>query len=79
MRHIQQSRKEIGLEIQNRIKINYHSTDEDVKTTLQEHGDYICRETLCDELTLNEKITENSTRKINLGGSVLHFSITKAG
>ena len=48
VRHVQQARKDAGLEIQDRIRIFYHTDDETVREAITEWNDYIAAETLAD-------------------------------
>ena len=51
VRHIQQIRKELDLQIQDRINVTFATDSEEVAKSASEHGDYIRAETLCDALT----------------------------
>ncbi len=53
VRHIQQTRKDAGLQIQDHIAICYHSSDELLNQAFERHRDYICRETLCDTMQIS--------------------------
>ena len=44
--NIQKTRKEIGLEVSDRIKLTFYSNDQ-LQDVCQEHCDYIAKETLC--------------------------------
>lgn len=50
VRQVQQLRKDANLNIQDRIRIQYHSEDKTVQAMVAEWGDYICRETLADAI-----------------------------
>ena len=50
VRHVQQLRKDADLNIQDRIRIEYHSEDNSVQAMVAEWGDYICGETLSDSI-----------------------------
>lgn len=52
--HIQNLRKENGFEITDRIQLSLSSDSETLSVAIQSYKDYICRETLALELTLNE-------------------------
>jgi isoleucyl-tRNA synthetase len=54
VRHVQQLRKETGLEIEQRIKIACHCEDDELLAALDEWKDYICAETLADSLGSGE-------------------------
>jgi len=51
VRQVQQLRKEADLEIEDRIRIGWSATSDDVRTALQEWGTYIQGETLADAIT----------------------------
>ncbi len=50
VRQVQQLRKDANLNIQDRIRVQYHSADNAVQVMVAEWGDYICRETLADSI-----------------------------
>ena len=70
VRHIQQMRKELDLNITDRIKVAYQTGDDLLLETLREHEQYICGETLCDTLqagpTEGGKQIKLSTHEIGL-------------
>ena len=74
VRHIQQLRKESGLEIQDRIRVNWHSEDEMVQKAAAEHHDYICRETLCDSLQAQVELDMGQAIRLSSGSLVLQLS-----
>jgi len=76
VRHIQQSRKDCGLEIQNRIRIKYHATDTEIGTAITRHCDYICRETLCDEMAAVEEFCCGDVREFQLGDGLVRLQLT---
>ena len=78
VRHIQQLRKEVGLQIQDHITVDFKAEDETVGKAIEEHRDYICRETLCSKLAPSEHIPSENTRDVKIGGAVLSLQITKA-
>jgi isoleucyl-tRNA synthetase len=51
IRQVQQLRKDADLEIEDRIRIYYATTDENVISAIEEWGDYIRGETLADSIT----------------------------
>ncbi|MFH1614433.1 MAG: isoleucine--tRNA ligase [Planctomycetota bacterium] len=77
VRHIQQRRKEIDLQIQDRINVFYHSDDEIINAAIEEHREYICIETLCDKIQ-KSGISDNA-KEAKLAGATLKFVVTKAG
>jgi len=78
VRHIQQIRKEIELEIQDHITVNFRTEDETVRQAIAEHHEYICRETLCNKLNPLENISSEGTKDIKIGGAVISLQVTKA-
>ena len=50
VRQVQQLRKDANLNIQDHIRVQYHSEDNTVQAMVAEWGDYICRETLADSI-----------------------------
>jgi len=50
VRQVQQLRKDANLNIQDRIKVQYHSADNTVQAMVAKWGDYICAETLADSI-----------------------------
>ena len=79
VRHIQQLRKDVGLEIQDHIKVKYHSDAETIKEAIDEHQDYICRETLCQEMTAADQPGANNCKEITIGGALVNLAINKVG
>ncbi len=50
VRHIQQLRKERGLNIEDRIEASYETQDADLRRAIERWEEYICGETQCDRL-----------------------------
>jgi len=78
VRHVQQIRKEIELEIQDHITVNFRTEDETVRQAIAEHYEYICRETLCNKLAPSEHTSSEGTKDVKIGGVVLSLQVTKA-
>ena len=76
VRHIQQTRKDSGLEIQDHIIVHWSSDDAVIKSAMAEHGEYIKGETFCNELIDVEAI--NDASELQLGDGKLLFTVTKA-
>ncbi|QDU29949.1 Isoleucine--tRNA ligase [Anatilimnocola aggregata] len=72
VRAIQDRRKDLQLEYTARITIRVAAEDPEVSEAIQEHGEFIRNETLCDELT--EGVNEHST-EIELGAGKLQLSV----
>ncbi|MBN2064423.1 MAG: class I tRNA ligase family protein, partial [Sedimentisphaerales bacterium] len=74
VRHIQQARKDNGLEIQNHITMQWYCTDETIKKAIAEHGSYISHETLCDNMTETATSPANAI-ELELETGKLYFVI----
>ena len=74
VRQVQQARKDANLNIQDRIKVEYHSQDNTVQAMVAEWGDYIRGETLADsiEFSMSAGI---ETKSVNVGESVVNIWI----
>lgn len=68
VRQIQQLRKDADLHIQDRISIEYHSEDNLVQGMVAEWGDYICGETLANEITFVSSPPATSST-VSVGGT----------
>ncbi len=77
VRHIQQTRKDIGLEIQDHITWEYCSDSPALHQAIEEHKSYICNETQTHAVTASESLRKIS-KTITLGGSDLHLFVEKA-
>ncbi|NIA07690.1 MAG: isoleucine--tRNA ligase [Actinobacteria bacterium] len=75
VRHIQQIRKEIDLQIEDRITTIYATDSQKVTQAIAEHSEYICRETLCDSLTAGS--TDNG-KSITIAGESVTLKVNKA-
>jgi len=59
VRSIQQARKEVGLEISDRIEVEWVSNDELIQKTFADFRDYIMREVLAKKMSVSEEDLEN--------------------
>ena len=75
VRHIQQIRKDIGLEIQDHIKVSFETGSDDIKAAIAEHGDYICQETLCEKIA--ESKTDDEAKEVKIAGGLVKFTVVK--
>jgi isoleucyl-tRNA synthetase len=82
VRNVQQSRKQAGLEVNDRINLGFKTDDEELTTVLRDKHltDLICHETLAISLTLD--VVDNSDNSfvstVKVEGATLEFSITRA-
>ena len=60
IRHVQQMRKDAGLEITDRIRIADHTEDRELDQAIQEWREYICAETLAEGIERGEALTVTS-------------------
>ena len=74
VRHIQQIRKELDLQIQDRINVTFATDSEKVSEAAAEHGDYICRETLCDSLSADNA---DDGKLIKIAGQSVTLKISR--
>ncbi len=77
IRQIQQLRKDADLEIENRIRVSYSTTDEQVLTMLTEWSDLIRGETLADSLTCCTAPRDDA-KPVNIGDAKVMVWIEKA-
>jgi len=77
VRHIQQMRKEMGLEIQDHIRLSLEIDSADIQAAVGEHKTYICRETLCDEITESGATKKDCVKQVRIGGSTVKLAVTK--
>ena len=77
VRHIQQLRKEIGLEIQNHIKVEFDTDDESLKAACGEYREYIRAETLCDEMGEAAGLEGEGVKQVKIGGIVFRIGVEK--
>jgi isoleucyl-tRNA synthetase len=76
VRHIQQTRKDTGLEIQDHILLQLGCADDELQTAIAEHRYYICSETLCDDCEVLDSLSD-ATKEIKLGGNILQLRVEK--
>ena len=75
VRHIQNLRKEIGLDVADRIRIAYFASDE-MAAAVSAHYDYLAGETLALEITRSDSMIDSS-HTVKLGGESIQLAITK--
>jgi isoleucyl-tRNA synthetase len=75
VRHVQQLRKDAGLNIQDRIAITWQSTQPAVAEMAAEWNRYICEETLADSL---QQATPSSPKSVSVGDCDVQIAITRS-
>ncbi len=77
IRQIQQLRKDADLEIENRIRVSYFTTDEQVQTMFTEWSNLIQGETLADSLAPSSEVPLDA-KAVNVGDAKVSVWIEKA-
>ncbi|MEQ9422780.1 MAG: isoleucine--tRNA ligase [Cyclobacteriaceae bacterium] len=62
---VQNIRKDMGLEVQDKIKIDVASTDETIQGAIAGYTDYICRETQATELAIVDALSDGQDVELN--------------
>jgi len=75
-RHVQQLRKDAGLDIEDRIRIFYETDDPTVAAALSEWADYICSETLADTLEASSNVPPDA-KTVTIGDAKVFVWISK--
>jgi len=76
VRHIQSSRKQAGLEVDNRIKLSLKTTDEKLKNAINKYSEYIKQEVLAVDLSFDASFSYNAD--VSVDTSDLTVSLEKA-
>jgi isoleucyl-tRNA synthetase len=74
VRHVQQQRKDAGLNIQDRIRIFLNSEDPEVAAMVSEWGQWISTETLADSIELSGSVSPDA-RAVTAGDSSVNLWI----
>ncbi|MBN2374845.1 MAG: isoleucine--tRNA ligase [Sedimentisphaerales bacterium] len=77
VRHIQQIRKDIGLEIQNHIAVRFKAEADGLRAALEEYHDYIKSETLCDDLGPAADGELEAAKEIKIAGELMQLVVRK--
>ena len=78
VRHIQELRKNSGLQIEDRIRLRVETDSPAVRRALEAHRDYICGETLAIELGAEPLDGEAHKASLKFQGKVVSIELTKA-
>jgi len=73
---IQRNRKEIGLNVEDRIKVEYSTESKKLSAAIEGHRDYICRETLADDLKMGA--SQAKENEFTIEGETIFLQIQKA-
>ena len=74
VRQVQQLRKDANLNIQDRIRVQYHSADNTVQAMVAEWGDYIRGETLAVSIEFSMSLGIG-TKSVSVGESTVNIWI----
>jgi isoleucyl-tRNA synthetase len=78
VRHVQQIRKEIGLQIQDRITLCFESGDEGIQAAINKHKEYICEETLCNAIEESGARQKGGPKEVKISGAAVRLGVYKA-
>ncbi|MFO8007852.1 MAG: class I tRNA ligase family protein, partial [Candidatus Brocadiia bacterium] len=76
VRHVQQYRKELDLNIEDRIHLRYATESGDLAEALEEWRDYIMAETL--SLSMERGLEPGDSKTVEIGGAELTLQVEKA-
>ena len=77
VRHIQQIRKDIELEIQDHITLRFQSSQPDVRSAITEHETYISQETLCEQISGSDIPEAPNAKEVKIGTGAVRFAVAK--
>ena len=72
---IQRARRDMGLEVSDRIRVGYHTEDDDLRNSIEQYADLIAGEVLATALTAR---TESQGKAVVIGNTRLCFEIELA-
>jgi len=78
VRHVQQIRKDLGLEVQDRILVRHFAFDPDVRIAIGEWRSYIAGETLADAVLESEDLDGEYVREVRLGPATLKLDVRRS-
>jgi isoleucyl-tRNA synthetase len=76
LRRLQMLRKEVGLEIEDRITMRWQSDSESLQRVMSDWGEYMAAELLC--LSVERADTKESATIVKAGGGAMSVEISKA-
>jgi isoleucyl-tRNA synthetase len=75
LRQMQVLRKDVGLEIEDRIAVIYKTDSEKVKAAIETYKDFLCSELLCVQIT--EDVNHTSEKRFRISGEEVFVEIKK--
>ena len=75
VRHVQQIRKDLGLEVQDRIVVGYHTDDPELRRAVEDWSAYVAGETLADAIGAADEPGGDGGREVRLGPAVLRLEV----
>jgi isoleucyl-tRNA synthetase len=79
VRGVQNVRKEIDLNVADRIHLRFHTENEETVTAIDEWRDYISRETLAREITDDDQLSEATAHSFKVAGTPVLVAIEVVG
>lgn len=76
VRHVQQLRKEAGLNVEDHILLSIETDSDDLRSAFERWKDYIQRETLADALTFSGG--DGQQKSVKVGGHAVRLALQKA-
>jgi len=78
VRHVQNARKQAGLNVDDRITLRLVADDEDLRSAITTFGDTIAEETLAEKGNQDESRDYDYSTDVSIEGMKLHISLQKA-
>ena len=76
VRHVQQYRKELDLNIEDRIHLRYATDSDELASAIEQWREYVMAETLA--LSMEPELAEGESKVVEIGGSELTLQIERA-
>jgi isoleucyl-tRNA synthetase len=79
VRAIQDARKQLELNIEDKIDILFHTSDKAIASAIDTHSDYVSREVLARSLESHAQLNDrDGYARLKIGASELEVAITRA-
>jgi isoleucyl-tRNA synthetase len=76
LRQMQVLRKEVGLEIENRISVRYNTASSRMKTAIEQYQTFLCDELLCVQLREHTELSDG--KNLTIAGEDVVVDVQKA-
>ena len=77
VRHVQVTRKDAGLELEDRIVLSLQSDADLLQAAIDQCGDYIAQETLAEQMTADSLSDAAGTSEVKIAGQPLRIELRK--